>query len=107
MKKKIFAFGLAAAMSVTAVGLMAGCGDRVSDGSTIRVAVAREASSGTREVFEEKVSKNGVSIADWLDEEGNAIIEYYTPDSTAPEDIIIEGIDENGKVYRLTQTINK
>jgi hypothetical protein len=41
------------------------------------------------------------------DEEGNAIIEYYTPDSTAPEDIIIEGIDENGKVYRLTQTINK
>ena len=38
---------------------------------------------------------------------GNAIIEYYTPDSTAPEDIIIEGIDENGKVYRLTQTINK
>ena len=42
-----------------------------------------------------------------LDEEGNAIIEYYTPDSTAPEDIIIEGIDENGKVYRLTQTINK
>lgn len=73
MKKKIFAFGLAAAMSVTAVGLMAGCGDRVSDGSTISVAVAREASSGTREVFEEKVSKNGVSIADWLDEEGNAM----------------------------------
>ena len=32
-----------------------------------------------------------------LDEKGNAIIEYYTPDSTAPEDIIIEGIDENGK----------
>ena len=26
MKKKIFAIGLAAAMSVTAVGLMAGCG---------------------------------------------------------------------------------
>ena len=40
MTKKIFAFGLAAAMSVTAVGLMAGCGDRVSDGSTISVAVA-------------------------------------------------------------------
>ena len=41
-----------------------------------------------------------------LDEKGNAVIEYYTPDSTAPEDIIIEGIDENGKIYRLTQRIN-
>ena len=42
-----------------------------------------------------------------LDAEGNAVIEYYTPDSTAPEDIIIEGIDENGRIYRLTQRINK
>jgi len=41
-----------------------------------------------------------------LDENGNAVIEYYTPDSTAPEDIVIEGIDENGKIYRLTQRIN-
>ena len=41
-----------------------------------------------------------------LDEKGNAVIEYYTPDSTAPEDIIIEGVDENGKIYRLTQRIN-
>lgn len=41
-----------------------------------------------------------------LDANGNAVIEYYTPDSTAPEDIIIEGIDENGKIYRLTQRIN-
>ena len=41
-----------------------------------------------------------------LDEKGNAVIEYYTPDSTSPHDIIIEGIDENGKIYRLTQRIN-
>ena len=41
-----------------------------------------------------------------FDEKGNAVIEYYTPDSTSPHDIIIEGIDENGKIYRLTQRIN-
>ena len=41
-----------------------------------------------------------------LDTDGNAVIEYYTPDSTAPEDIIIEGIDENGIIYRLVQRIN-
>lgn len=42
-----------------------------------------------------------------LDAEGNATIEYYTPDSTAPQDIIIEGVDKNGKVCRILQTINK
>lgn len=42
-----------------------------------------------------------------LDEKGNAVIEYHTPDSTSPEDITIEGIDENGKIYRLTQRILK
>lgn len=42
-----------------------------------------------------------------LDTEGKATIEYYTPDSTAPEDIIIEGVDKNGKVCRILQTINK
>lgn len=42
-----------------------------------------------------------------LDAEGKATIEYYTPDSTAPEDIIIEGVDKNGKVCRILQTINK
>lgn len=41
-----------------------------------------------------------------LDAEGKATIEYYTPDSTAPEDIIIEGVDKNGKVCRILQTIN-
>ena len=41
------------------------------------------------------------------DAEGKATIEYYTPDSTAPEDIIIEGVDKNGKVCRILQTINK
>ena len=39
-----------------------------------------------------------------LDAEGKATIEYYTPDSTAPEDIIIEGVDKNGKVCRILQT---
>ena len=42
-----------------------------------------------------------------LDAEGKATIEYYTPDSTAPEDIIIEGVDKNGKVCRILQTSNK
>lgn len=42
-----------------------------------------------------------------LDAEGKVRIEYYTPDSTAPEDIIIEGVDKNGKVCRVQQTINK
>ena len=42
-----------------------------------------------------------------LDAEGKATIEYYTPDSTAPEDITIEGVDKNGKVCRIVQTINK
>ena len=42
-----------------------------------------------------------------LDAEGKATIEYYAPDSTAPEDIIIEGVDKNGKVCRILQTINK
>lgn len=42
-----------------------------------------------------------------LDAEGKATIEYYTPDSTAPEDIIIEGVDKKGKACRVIQTINK
>ena len=42
-----------------------------------------------------------------LDDDGKATIEYYTPDNTAPEDIIIEGVDKNGKVCRVVQTINK
>lgn len=42
-----------------------------------------------------------------LDAEGKATIEYYTPDSTAPEDIIIEGVDKKGKACRVVQTINK
>ena len=42
-----------------------------------------------------------------LNADGKATIEYYTPDSTAPEDIIIEGVDKNGKICRTIQTINK
>lgn len=41
-----------------------------------------------------------------LDEQGKATIEYYTPDSTAPENIIIEGVDQNGKVCRIQHVIN-
>ena len=41
-----------------------------------------------------------------LDADGKATIEYYTPDSTAPEDITIEGVDKNGKACRVIQTIN-
>lgn len=42
-----------------------------------------------------------------LDADGKATIEYYTPDSTAPEEIIIEGVDKNGKVCRLHRIINQ
>lgn len=42
-----------------------------------------------------------------LDAQGTATVEYYTSDSTAPQDIIIEGVDKNGKVCRWVQTINK
>lgn len=41
-----------------------------------------------------------------LDAEGKATLEYYTPDSTAPEDVVIEGVDKNGKVCRTIQQIN-
>lgn len=78
MKKKILAIGIAAALSVTAVGMMAGCGPRgeggrASDGSTIINAVAREGSSGTREVFEEKVAKDNVTLKAWLGEDGHSM----------------------------------
>lgn len=42
-----------------------------------------------------------------FDNEGKATIEYYTADSKAPQTIIIEGVDKNGKVYHVQQTINK
>lgn len=31
----------------------------------------------------------------------------YTPDSTSPEDVVIEGVDRNGKVCRYVTTINQ
>ena len=40
-----------------------------------------------------------------LDEEGKATLEYYTPDSAAPQDVLIEGVDKNGKVCRFLFTI--
>lgn len=42
-----------------------------------------------------------------LDANGTATIEYYMPDSTAPQDITIEGVDKNGKVCRFTKTIHQ
>lgn len=42
-----------------------------------------------------------------LDSEGKATVEYYTPDSTAPQDVLIEGVDRNGTVCRMLQTIHK
>lgn len=31
----------------------------------------------------------------------------YTPDSTSPEDVVIDGVDRNGKVCRYVTTINQ
>jgi glutamine cyclotransferase len=39
--------------------------------------------------------------------DGTATIEYYMPDSTAPQDIVIEGVSKNGKICRYTKTINQ
>lgn len=41
-----------------------------------------------------------------LDANGTATIEYYTPDSTGPQDIVIEGIAKDGQICRFTKTIN-
>lgn len=41
-----------------------------------------------------------------LDANGTATIEYYTPDNTGAQDIVIEGIAKDGKVCRFTKTIN-
>lgn len=70
MKKKILAIGLAAAMSVTAVGLMAGCGGNGGDDTAadIIAAVAREPGSGTRSAFDELVANSeGTTIDDALE----------------------------------------
>ncbi len=60
MNKKILAIGVAAALSVTAVGMMAGCGPTGSGEAEtamdIVAAVAREAGSGTRSAFDELVA---------------------------------------------------
>lgn len=70
MKKKIFAFGLAAAMSVTAVGLMAGCGGEGAAAPKITTAISRTAGSGTRGAFDELVKgtdkdgNEGVALED-------------------------------------------
>ena len=63
MKKKLIAIGLAAAMSVTTVGLMTGCGGGGNPDSDITLAWARESGSGTRDAFDELVvNSEGQSI---------------------------------------------
>lgn len=42
-----------------------------------------------------------------LDAEGKATIEYYMPDSTAPQNVVIEGVDKDGIVCRFVATVNK
>lgn len=42
-----------------------------------------------------------------LNADGTATIEYYMPDSTVPQDIVIEGVSKNGKICRFTKTINQ
>ena len=37
--------------------------------------------------------------------EGKAVIEYYTSDNSTSQDIVIEGIDTNGSVYRYTSKV--
>ena len=68
MKKKFLAIGVAAALSVTAVGMMAGCGPTGSGdiGSRITTAISRTAGSGTRGAFDELVTgtdKDGNEVA--------------------------------------------
>lgn len=41
-----------------------------------------------------------------LDATGTATIEYYTPDSTTPQDIVIEGITQDGQVCRKVISSN-
>ena len=67
MKKKFLALGMAAAMSVTAVGLMAGCGNG-SDGIT--VAFTRPSTSGTYGAFNELVVNSEGKSIDEAREEG-------------------------------------
>ena len=55
MNKKILAIGLAAAMSVTAVGVMAGCNNG-KIAPKITTAISRTAGSGTRGAFDELVT---------------------------------------------------
>lgn len=81
MKKKIFAIGLAAAMSVTAVGLMAGCGDGSAEGIT--VAFSRPSTSGTYGAFNELVvNSDGVTIDDFISDGGSFARNVQTSQET-------------------------
>ena len=78
MNKKILAISLAAAMSVTAVGVMAGCnnGNKNDPAADITRAVAREPASGTRGAFDELVEgADGKTIDDALKLTNKAVAE--------------------------------
>ncbi len=68
MNKKILAIGVAAALTVTAVGAMTGCSGTVAD--KITTAISRSAGSGTRGAFDELVTgtdkdgNEGVALED-------------------------------------------
>ena len=71
MNKKFLAIGVAAALSVTAIGVMAGCNPTSGDDAAADItrAVAREAASGTRGAFDELVEgADGKTIDDALAE---------------------------------------
>ena len=72
MKKKILAIGVAAALSVTAVGMMAGCGPASADGVTeITAAFSRPNTSGTYGAFNELVvNSEGKSIDEAINDDG-------------------------------------
>lgn len=72
MKKKFLAIGVAAALSVTAVGMMAGCGPASADGVTeITAAFSRPNTSGTYGAFNELVvNSEGKSIDEAINDDG-------------------------------------
>lgn len=71
MKKKILAIGLATAMSVTAVGLMAGCGGSGAEVDSITAAFSRPSTSGTYGAFNELVAnKDGKTIDEAINDDG-------------------------------------
>ncbi len=42
-----------------------------------------------------------------LDEQGRAVITYYTSDNESPHDVVIEGVGRKGRAYRCVRRINQ